>query len=267
MVFITWLFARSLRYKFKSAWFGYFVRLLGFTVLTVAISIGILSSSEDLKSRVFAQLFVQMSKSKALDNYRCGLLSEIRGRVLEIGPGPGTNLRCWKNNPNIIEWVGIDSNKYFENPLEKERASLNISFPMSMIWRSGSGDNLSLVPESFDVVVATHLLCSVSDMEGIFSTISRVLKPSGSYYMLEHVAAENGTVLRYLQLLFEPLFTVIGNGCKFRQTAVSLNRSKEKGGEFYSYQFNITELMAPIELPFLQPHIYGTITKPGTSSA
>lgn len=182
--------------------------------------------------------------------------------MLEIGPGPGTNLRCLANNTNINEWVGIESNKFFLEYLDAEKIRRNITFPMSTIWMSGSEMLLPIQDQSFDAVVATHVLCSVDDFSGVLSTIAKALKPNAAYHLMEHVAASEGSVLRTIQLLFEPLFTIVGNGCKFKQTLILLHQSRQPTGLFHNFDFNLTEFDAPVGLPFLKPHIIGTITKP-----
>ena len=54
-----------------------------------------------------------MTRSSDLDVIRCEDLglSRITGEVIEFGPGPGTNFRCWSNASSIRRWVGVEPNE------------------------------------------------------------------------------------------------------------------------------------------------------------
>ena len=52
---------------------------------------------------------------------------------------------------------------------------------------------------SFDVVIETLVLCSVSDVGKSLSEIQRVLKPGGVFCFLDHVKAPEATWLLTLQ--------------------------------------------------------------------
>ena len=54
----------------------------------------------------------------------------------------------------------------------------------------GSLDRLPMGDASFDAVVATLVLCSVTDPARALAEIHRVLRPGGQYVFLEHVAAD-----------------------------------------------------------------------------
>ena len=52
----------------------------------------------------------------------------------------------------------------------------------------GYAEDLSQFPDnSFDAVIETLVFCSVSDVDQSLKEIHRVLKPSGTFYFLDHV--------------------------------------------------------------------------------
>ena len=53
--------------------------------------------------------------------------------------------------------------------------------------------------DSFDVVVVTCVLCSISDVAKSLEEINRVLKPGGRFYFLDHIGAPKGSFKRKLQ--------------------------------------------------------------------
>ncbi|HZJ55781.1 MAG TPA: methyltransferase domain-containing protein, partial [Myxococcaceae bacterium] len=66
---------------------------------------------------------------------------------------------------------------------------------------------------SFDTVVATLVLCSVTDPGRVVSEIHRVLRPGGTFLFLEHIAAPAGTWTRRAQGVLEPLWKRIAGNC------------------------------------------------------
>mgnify|MGYP001945444002 CR=1 FL=1 len=94
-----------------------------------------------------------------------GLLEDISGRVLEIGPGPATNFRCLYPPSDITEWVGVEPNNYFMESIEEQKLKYNISFDTSLTWLKGEA--IDAEDEGFDAVISTHVLCSVSDVNQV----------------------------------------------------------------------------------------------------
>jgi SAM-dependent methyltransferase len=234
--------------------------LTSFLILIFAIFLGVLSATPDLKSRFFAQLCAKMTQSPNLDPLRCGLVSKIHGRVLEFGFGPGTNFRCW-NNSAITEWVGVDPNTHFQDLVEAEKVKYGLTFPTSIVWLQG--EHVAVDPESFDFVIATHTLCSVSNVTQVLSQVARALKPGGRYHFFEHVTTpQKGGTIHMLQLLMAPFLSIVGNGCSFRELWTDLDSVLDPSSPFFGYKIDLTHILAPISLPPLEPHIIGTVTKP-----
>jgi ubiquinone/menaquinone biosynthesis C-methylase UbiE len=234
-------------------WISRFFLLI--TSLLVA-GIAVLASSSSLQSLAFAKLSdTLLLKDQPLDLHRCELLKEVHGRVLEIGPGPGVNFRCWGNSNQITEWVGVEPNTNFKDQLAAEKTKRNVTFPTRTVWLKGEDYNVE--PDTFDYVVGTHILCSIDDIPGVIQQIRRALKPNGSYLFLEHVKAAPDTTNYYLQQIFEPLMTLIGNGCRFKETWNDLSEHTLLKG----YHVELNHQMLPVGIPFLSPHIVGKAMK------
>ena len=62
-------------------------------------------------------------------------------------------------------------------------------------------------------VVAVKALCSVADPGAVVREVSRVLAPGGRFGFVEHVAADEGTVLERTQLLLDPLQQLVAGNC------------------------------------------------------
>lgn len=134
------------------------------------------------------------------------LFAGIGGDVLEIGPGTGVNLVYL---PVGIRWIGIEPNTYM-HPYLRE---LGLKLGLSIDIRVGTAEQLPVPGNSMDTVIATQVLCSVSNPAKVLQEIQRVLKPGGRFLFVEHVAAAPGSTLRRWQRLARPLSSLLGDGC------------------------------------------------------
>lgn len=219
----------------------------------------ILLTNDNARNFTFYNLFsmIASTPNPTLDNLRCQHLSNIKGRVLEIGPGPGTNFKCWINNADITEWVGIEPNAYFKEKQLLLAKTYNLSFPIRTVWLKG--ENIDVEPNSYDVVVGTHVLCSVDNVRAVLYQIAYTLKPNGIYYFLEHTKSVNNDYLNIIQQIVEPLIMIFGNGCKFKSLWDDV--SSDIGGGLIGFSVNTSNIEIPMPIPILAPHIIGTATK------
>jgi ubiquinone/menaquinone biosynthesis C-methylase UbiE len=112
---------------------------------------------------------------------------------------------------------------------------------------------LSFPDDSFDTIVSTLVLCTVTDQQRALGEIRRALKPGGTLRLVEHVRAD-GRLGRF-QHLVVPIWRRLGAGCHpNRRTAASV----EAAG------FAIVDLERR-PLP-LAPLIAG-VASPGTGTA
>lgn len=173
------------------------------------------------------------------------LLGDLRGTVVEIGPGAGVNLPYYGAG---VRWLGVEPNAHHHDRLRKKAASLGLNAEV----RGGVAERLPLPDASADAVVSTLVLCSVDDVEAALAEIRRVLKPGGRFVLIEHVAAPEGSALRRLQRWVKPAWGVIADGCRpDRETG----RLIERAG-FGAVR--IERFDAAMPLPVVRPHIIGT---------
>jgi SAM-dependent methyltransferase len=223
-------------------------------IALVAIFLGVLQQQPELRSRFFATLLTKMAKSGHLHEERCGLVANLSGDVLEFGPGPGTNFKCMSGLP-IDSWTGVEPNTYFAAEITANKAEYNLTFPTKTVWLSG-GD-VSIEAGTFDHVFATHVLCSVQDIESVLKQADRALKPGGTFHFMEHVAAAPGTSIRYMQYFISPFFYIVGNGCEFKESWTDVLNSESIKG----YNITLKHFDADMVAPMI-PHFIGTAVKP-----
>ena len=120
------------------------------------------------------------------------------------------------------------------------------------------GEDVDVAAGSYDAAVLTHVLCSVDDPPAVLGQAARALKPGGKLFVMEHVAAPEGTTMRALQVAFAPVFDIVANGCKFRPTADILRAEAARRG---FGDLSIDAFDAPVPIPFLRPHVIATATR------
>jgi ubiquinone/menaquinone biosynthesis C-methylase UbiE len=83
---------------------------------------------------------------------------------------------------------------------------------------------LPFADATFDAVVATLVLCTVSKLDVAIAEVHRVLKPGGSFRLVEHVAAD-GFEAR-AQRFVQPVYGFLAAGCHLtRDTESALRRA------------------------------------------
>ncbi|XP_050026907.2 thiol S-methyltransferase TMT1A-like [Dermacentor andersoni] len=137
------------------------------------------------------------------------LRSEGAIRVLEIGAGIGANFNFIRRK---MKYWNIDPNEDLQSGfLEALRKNPQVEMERCVV---GYGENMKEVPDNhFDVVLTTHVFCSVQCSEKVLQECRRVLVKGGRLLFMEHVALPKGTIGRFLQNLVAPLWRLIFCGC------------------------------------------------------
>ncbi|MCX7595144.1 MAG: class I SAM-dependent methyltransferase [Fischerella sp.] len=147
------------------------------------------------------------SSYETMAQLKQALFADLDGRVLEIGPGAGVNLSYYPTN---IQWIGIEPNPFMHSYLKQEAERLGLH---NIKLRLGSAERLEVEDNSIDIVVSTHVLCSVTNLATTSREIRRVLKPDGRFLFIEHVAAQCGTWTRRIQDGIEPVWKTMFDNC------------------------------------------------------
>ncbi|CAG0882475.1 unnamed protein product [Darwinula stevensoni] len=134
-------------------------------------------------------------------------------RLLEVGVGTGTNFKFYPSNAklSVIEPNSNFKDYFFKNKKKFPDIELENFF-------EGWGEDMKQVSSgSMDVVVCTHVMCSVpfKNTGRFLSEVKRVLAPNGRFYFFEHVGDKKGTRLRLIQNILQAtlLFGFLTCGC------------------------------------------------------
>lgn len=144
-------------------------------------------------------------------------------KVLEVGFGNGANLDYY---PKSIQLFGLDPKINEISNSEKElliKKYKKRDIDLSLI--NGFCEKLPFDENVFDAVLSTLVFCSVDDPVLSLTEISRVLKFGSTFVCVEHILAEEGTLLAEEQKLLDPLQQIVADGCHLtRRTDQLLTR-------------------------------------------
>ena len=156
-------------------------------------------------------------KAPALSKLRSELIPSAEGKVLEVGMGSGLNLPHYDGISGLI---GLEPSEELQNLAQD--MLIQTHFPSEML--TGSAEDIPLESNTFDTVVMTWTLCSVTDPVGALSEIKRVIKPGGKVIFAEHGKSPDQNI-RKLQKTLNPLWSRIAGGCQLNREIVDLYES------------------------------------------
>jgi len=201
------------------------------------------AASGEKGHRWFAALYDTVSRvgeRAQVQAIRKELLADLRGDVLEIGAGTGANFEHYPPDARV---VALEPDPHM---LKRAKQKLRPNVEL----RAGPAESLPFPDASFDAVVSTLVLCTVRDFPRALSEITRVLRPGGRLYFIEHIRAD-GFAGR-VQDAIKPVWSYFAAGC-------NVNRETERA--FENAGLRISSVKRTKFAPVL-PVIYG-IAEPG----
>lgn len=146
------------------------------------------------------------------------LWSKVGGvNILEVGVGTGRNFPCYAAHAEI---TAIDfSEKMLSRAMaraEKQNVKVNL--------KQMDVQNLEFADNTFDIVVATFVFCSVPDPIKGLMEIKRVCKPGGKVLLLEHVLSTNPILIWLMNLANPAVVRIMGPNIN-RKTIINVSKS------------------------------------------
>jgi len=152
-----------------------------------------------------------LCKQKPNLRQREKIIPLAKGKILEIGIGSGLNLPYYLAD-NVQHLTAIDPSieMWKENHIETKKLAFGFDFIESF------AEEMPLDSNSFDTIVITYTLCSITDTSKALEEMKRVLKPSGKLLFCEHGKAPDKIVEKW-QNRINPLWKRIGGGCNLNR--------------------------------------------------
>jgi SAM-dependent methyltransferase len=145
--------------------------------------------------------------------YRRQLAREATGAVLEVGVGTWPNMIYYEQAERL---VGVEQNR---RQVFAARRRMRRHRPQTVIVHASSR-KLPFADATFDTVVTSLALCSVSDQAAALAEMRRVLRPGGTLRFLEHVRGEQRWVA-LSQTVLTPLWFAFASGCHLNRDTLA----------------------------------------------
>lgn len=158
------------------------------------------------QQHIFPHILNQVMQVPSLMESRAELLKSIQGDVLEIGFGTGLNIPFYQAVDTLY---ALEPNADIFH-LARERI---FKAPFLVQHLQASAEKLPFADYSLDHVVSTWTMCSIANLDQALAEIRRVLKPTGTLHLVEHVEYHDNDTLKKLQNLLTPVQKIIADGC------------------------------------------------------
>ena len=177
------------------------------------------------------------------------LLADCSGEVLEIGFGTGLSLPCYGSQVTSLKGIEPHRGMLAHRPSP-------LKFPVEIL--QGRAEHIPLADHSFDCAVSIFTLCSVDDLTKSLKELTRILKPGGHFYFLEHMAQPPDQFTHQVQNFLQPLWGHLACGCHVNRN--TLDTIMHTG---FKMEF-VKMIVKPMFLNPATPIIMGkaTVTKP-----
>jgi ubiquinone/menaquinone biosynthesis C-methylase UbiE len=183
---------------------------------------------------VFPRLCDLLLNRPLVARHRRDLLANAFGDVLEIGFGTGLNLPFYPGG--VRKLTTVDPNAGMHSLARRRIVRSGIEVDQRVL----SGERLPFFEGTFDCVVSTFTLCSISEVGEALGEAYRVLRPGGKFLFLEHGLSPEPDVQRW-QSRLNWLQMRLADGCRLDRDVRSLVTTQpfslEQLHQFYLEQF------------------------------
>lgn len=138
-----------------------------------------------------------------------------RGSVFELGCGGGINQQLY-DRALVTSFSGLDPNGKLLEFAHEEAVKKGWETDI----RQGYGEAIPFADDSFDTVVCTFTMCSVTDQMQSLAELRRILKPGGTFLYAEHGRAPDAIVARW-QKRVDPVWSRLFGNCHLSRPVTS----------------------------------------------
>jgi ubiquinone/menaquinone biosynthesis C-methylase UbiE len=191
-------------------------------------------------------------RNRGEDEHRERLLAGLSGRVIEVGAGNGLNFGLYP--PTVDRVLAVEP----EALLRQAALEAAAEAPVEIEVVDGVAGALPAADASQDAVVASLVLCSVSDQGQALAELRRVIKPGGELRFYEHVIADRARLARLQRTVDRLFWPRVGGGCHTsRDTGAAITATGFQVERCTRLSVRPSPLMA-----LVAPHILGAARRP-----
>jgi ubiquinone/menaquinone biosynthesis C-methylase UbiE len=195
-----------------------------------------------LFARVYARVGHLMDTEIA--DHRRRLLAGLTGRVLEVGAGNGLNFPYYP--ATVTEMLAVEP----EPHLRRLALAAARQAPVPIRVVDGTAEALPVPEGAIDAVVASLVLCTVTDLDQALVEVRRVLRPGGSLRFYEHVRATDPRLARWQDRLERPWGWLVGGCHPNRDTVAAITATGLQVVQLDRFDLQAMPLLA-------RPHVLG----------
>ena len=157
---------------------------------------------------LFARVYARVGHllDAEIGDHRRRLLAGLTGRILEVGAGNGLNFPHYP--ATVTEVLAVEPEPY----LRRLALAAARQAPVPIRVVAGTAETLPAPDATVDAVVASLVLCTVTDPDQALAETRRVLRPGGRLRFYEHVRATDPRLARWQDRLQRPWGWLVG-GC------------------------------------------------------
>lgn len=207
------------------------------------------TTNPDPSHPVFAAVYdpvMAHTERVLLEDHREYLAADLHGAVLDLGAGTGAMFPYFEaslaHNPSITLHA-IEPDAHMRRRAVERATNLGLDIEI----RSDGAESLPYADDSFDVVVASLVFCTIPNVEAALDEVARVLKPGGEFRFFEHVHADG--LLARLQDIVNPIWRRGAAGCHLNRETVTTFRNHDR---FEMTEFETLEVGIPPVAPFVR---------------
>ena len=146
------------------------------------------------------------------------LVADAAGEVLEVGTGTGRCLPHYRHAARVVALEPDDDMRAIAR-----RRARTLAVPVEVV--DGDAMALPFPDDSFDVVIAAWVLCTIPDPRRALGEAARVLRPDGTLRFCEHVRSADPRLAAWQDRLAGP-WRWFARGCRCNQDTVALLRAE-----------------------------------------
>lgn len=173
----------------------------------------------EMEHPIFARIYdpvMAIPERLLLAPHREYLERDLSGTVLDVGAGTGVMFEyvaTAAEGDADVSFHAVEPDQYMRTRAAEKAESVDIDVHLE----DASAERLPYDDDTFDIVIASFVFCTIPDVEAALDEVARVLRPGGEFRFVEHVRGKslNG----HLHEALAPGWYHVAGGCHLnRQT-------------------------------------------------
>ncbi|MFC6987817.1 class I SAM-dependent methyltransferase [Haloplanus sp. GCM10025708] len=202
---------------------------------------------------IFAKLYdpvMKPAERTVLTEHRRYLVDNLSGMVLDLGAGTGAMFPYFREaaaDSGTVTLFAIEPDPHMRRKALERARDLGLEIEIE----NAGAEALPFADDSFDIVIASLVFCTIPDFDVALSEVARVLKPGGEFRFLEHVRGEGAVGIAHDVLA--PAWHTLAGGCHLNRETDDIFRDDDR--------FELVDYTRLEDIPRIVPIVRGTLER------